>query len=363
MNTSNFDRNTIVKNNLSKIINYFSLDLQSDTKKYSGVCPIHNHSDNCSALIIYKNTGIWMCNTHHCENIFSKSAFGLLKALISSKINGWQDVEDIAKIASDASVYQFIKSNLNISNIENKIDIKNRYIYNEKKDFIKHTHLIKKNKAIDNRTNYRNNSIIPSKYYLKRNFSADILDKYDVGLYKNPKHPFYNRIVAPIYDDNYRYIIGYTARASTEKCLVCGYHHNFNEKCPDNKDTNKSPKWEHSKGFIKDKCLYNFWFAKNFIYDSIIICEGSSHIWRLVEAGFNNCVAIFGSNISKYQANLIKKTDATTIILPYDTDDAGLQLCNQIQRLLGNTYKYNIIDLPNGDIADLSINEVKKILK
>lgn len=354
------DLNTLIKDNLKKFIDHFDLKLYSDNKKYSGCCPIHFNSDNDTALLFYKNTGIWMCTTHHCEQTFGRNAMGFIKALISSKNNGWTGEPE--KICSDAEVKNLINEILN-DNIEKFVPQKvDKNIYN-KLNFIRQVKLLKPKRALNDRENFRSNAIVPSQYYLDRGFSAAILDKYDVGILTKTNHQFSQRTVVPIYDNHYQNIIAYTARSLYEKCLVCGYYHDFNKLCPNKVDNNGNSKWHHSYGFIKEAHLYNYWFAKDNIKDkSLIIVEGPSHCWRLSEANFLNSVAYMGSGISDYQINLIKRLPVNTIIIPSDNDEAGLNIRKQIRTLLGKQYKYRNIDLAVNDIAELSIEEVKSVL-
>lgn len=361
----NSNINTVIKNNLDKFISYFNLDIRSDSKKYNGICPIHSNGDNTTAFVMYKNTGIWFCNTHHCERIFSRYPFGFIKGILSSQ-KGWQNEHDNDKIAKDNETNNFIKSFIQDNNsiiYEKQNNYKTET--NEKLEFIKQINLFKKNKKINDRENFKKNAIIPSEYYLKRNFSSKILEKYDVGILTNKYHQFYNRTVVPIYDDHYQYIIAYTSRSNFEKCLVCGTYHDFNKICPNNQDYNKNSKWDHSTGFKKEHCLYNFWFSKEYINktQTVSILESPSSLWRLEEAGIHNGVALFGSSISKYQANLLKKENIKKVILATDNDEAGKNAKESIKNYLGSKYNYIYLNLYQNDIGDMSIEDIQKMYR
>lgn len=60
--------------NFDDFIYFFDLDLIDNGSCYIGSCPLHEGSDNQSAFIIYKNTGIWRCNTRGCHNCFKKTS-------------------------------------------------------------------------------------------------------------------------------------------------------------------------------------------------------------------------------------------------------------------------------------------------
>jgi 5S rRNA maturation endonuclease (ribonuclease M5) len=355
--------NERVKDNIQKILEYFNVDLSSTSKKYYGCCPIHSNSDNNSALLLYKNTGIWMCTTHQCEKIFGRSTLNFVKALISVKKYGWSDSSDKSKMATDLETKELVSKILGqkLDKIEVRTVDRSRV---EKLNFIRQVNLLKAQKAISDKETFRKNTIVPSEYYLKRGFSEEILEKYDVGLWTKANSRFFQRTVVPIYDTEYQYIIGYTARSLYQKCLVCGYFHDLNRQCPNKIEENVLSKWEHSTGFKKEFHLYNYWFAKSQLNNkSLIVVEGPSHCWRLAEAGLWNSVAYMGSSISNYQANLIRRLSLEEIVIPSDNDVAGQRIRQQIRSILGTRYKYRDIDLVKNDVAELNTEEIKETFK
>ena len=353
--------NRLINSNIEKFIEHFNVRLSSDSKKFSGSCPLHYNSDNENALLLYKNTGIWRCNTNHCEQIFTKYPIGFIRGLISSKKLGWQSNEDTKKIATFEETVRFVSEFFDKSQEKIIIPEKINAEAIEKQSFIKQVNLFKQNKALNNRENFRS-QIIPSDYYINRGFSPEILDKYDVGILKNKSHQFYNRIVVPIYNAEYTYIIGYTARSIFEKCIVCGFHHDLERKCLEKNDARIAAKWIHSSGLRTDRCLYNYWFAKDCLNGKIILVEGPSHVWKLSQAGFLNSVATFGSNMSIHQSNILKRCNIKEIILVSDNDMAGIGVAEQIKRIMGSQYKYRQIELEKNDIAELSVEEIKNVL-
>ena len=68
------------------------------------------------------------------------------------------------------------------------------------------------------------------------------LNKYDVGLCTNPQRPMYNRVVAPIYDTEYKTMVGCTGRSIFEACPKCGTYHNPQRDCP-----SPEKQWLYSK--------------------------------------------------------------------------------------------------------------------
>lgn len=362
---SHSDANYLVKNHLESFLDYFNLELNNDSKKYSGVCPIHNNSDNQNAFIVYKNTGIWLCNTHHCHETFGKSAAGLIRALLSVYKRGW--TEDNGKpTATIAEAIAFIFSFLNKKTSEVILERKQDESSIEKNNFIRQVKLLKPVQILGTRDSFRQQCKIPSSYYLKRGYSSNVLDKYDVGIMQNPKSYFFNKTVVPIYDIYYQYIIGYTARVNFEKCLVCGAFHHFSDNCIDKQESyGKFTKWEHNHGFRKESTLYNYWYARDCINKNhrIILVEGPSDIWKLEMADICYGVAIFGSNLSTNQINLIKKSYIKDIWVVGDNDEAGEKASLQMERVLGNDFNYHKIELKSNDLGDMNIEDIRNIFK
>lgn len=353
------------KKNIDQFLQYFNVQLQSDNVKYYGICPIHENADNPTGIAIYKDSGIWQCFTHHCEGIFGKSILGFIAGLLSHQKRGWQNSSDTDKLINQNQINDFIGKLLNKSTIEVIKNEPNVIINNEKSDFIRQTSLLKKTKILGTRESIRKHLEIPSKYYLDRGYSAEILDRFDVGILKLKGHQFNNCTIIPVYDYLGKNIVGLTARNNIEKCMACGYFHKKNSLCLDKANANiQASKWRHSTGFIKEKFLFNYWNIAECIQktQTIIICEGPGSCIRLEEAGFCNSVGMFGSKLTLSQANLIKKSNIKNVIILSDNDPAGEGVALQIQESLGKDYSYKRIELERNDIADYTIDEIKKIL-
>lgn len=362
---SSFDINALIKNNISLFFKYFNIELESDNIKYYGCCPIHANSDNPTAIVIYKNTGIWLCNTHKCHEIFGKNAAGLIRGLLSSKKRGWQSEDDSNKVSSFQESKDFVEKFLNKQTIDKFEPVKTDEFSEEKRNFIRQVKLLRKINIFEKRDSFRKQCKIPSEYYLNRGFDKDILDKYDVGIMMDEQNYFYNRTIVPIYDIYYNYILGYTARINLDKCLVCGSYHDKLDLCIDKQNSFKIPKWEHSNGFRKENTLYNYWFARECISTNkrIILVEGPADIWKLEMADICYGVGIFGSNLSTNQINLIKKSHIKDIFLIGDNDEAGQKACNQMERVLGDQFSFHKVELEANDIGDMSIEDIRNIFK
>ena len=186
-----------------------------------------------------------------------------------------------------------------------------------------------------------------------------MLEEYDVGYCDNPRKPMYKRAVVPIYDNDHKFIVGCTGRSIFEKCDKCNNYHDPKEKC------RHFPKWMHSKGFQKEKWLYNYWKAKNYIIDSgvAILVESPGNVWRLAEAGIHNAVAIFGTAFNQDQKHLLDESGALSIICLMDNDDAGRRAAAKIEEICGKLYRLYFPNLSSNDIADMNVNTVTSDIK
>ena len=206
---------------------------------------------------------------------------------------------------------------------------------------------------------YRDRVEVPCKYYLDRGFSAKVLEGYDVGYCTNPRKPMYQRAVVPIYDNNHEFIVGCTGRSIFDKCPKCNNYHDPKEKC------RHFPKWMHSKGFQKEKWLYNYWVAKDEIAKTgvAILVESPGNVWRLAEAGIHNVVAIFGTAFNNDQKNLLDESGALSLVCLMDNDDAGQKAAKKIEEQCGRLYRLYFPSFDAADIAELNVDTVTSDIK
>ena len=214
-------------------------------------------------------------------------------------------------------------------------------------------------KGLISKEGYREKVVIPAPYYLQRGFSKEILEEYDVGYCDNPNKPMYGRAIVPIYDNEYEDIVGFTARSTFDKCNQCKHYHNPSEKC------RHFPKWMHSKGFQKQKWLYNYWRAKEEILKTgvAIIVESPGNVWRLAEAGIHNAVAIFGTALNVDQRHLLDESGALSLICLMDNDDAGQKAAKKIEEQCSRLYRLFFPSFEGNDVADLNIDKVTSDIK
>ena len=142
---------------------------------------------------------------------------------------------------------------------------------------------------------------------LKTEFLTEIgiLKEGKKGLYD----PFYNRIIFPLWD-RFGNIIGFTGRILPEFTA---------DTTPKYKNS------EESEIYHKSKTLYAYHIAYNEIRNTktVYIVEGNTDCMRMHAVGKINTVAQMGTALTAEQISLLKKADAETVILCYDSDAAG----------------------------------------
>lgn len=349
---------------IEDILNIFDVEYRHNGKLYSMRCPIHN-GDNPSALNIYPEgetyRGNWKCRTHNCEEVFKGSIIGFIRGILSNIRHNWQNEGDQA--CTFAETLQWCEEFLS-TKIDDIIVSKTQ---TEKKKFACAINTIAPapnkydNKIL--RQHIVNGLQIPAQYYIDRGYSKEILIKYDVGLCDKPNKEMHNRVVVPIYDMQYEYMVGCTGRSIQKKCEKCETYHS--NECPDQYSLYKFPKWKHNTGFKTQEYLYNMWFAKDYISRDgyVIIVESPGNVWKLEENNIHNSVAIFGTNLSSQQKLLLDASGALTIFTIMDNDDAGKKAAKNIYEKCHKTYKVYDINICKNDIAEMTSEEIETHIK
>ena len=297
------------------------------------------------------------------RKIFKGSILGFIRGTISAQKYGWEQEGD--KVCSFKEVMSFAKSI-----VSDKIEDQLAYgsVKQDKSNFSRLVNNIAVKSLSDKkitRESAISNIEIPAKYYIDRGFSKEVLDKYDVGLCKNPKKPMYSRVVVPIYDDSGQYLVGCTGRSVYNKCDICGAFHNPNGQCPDKEKSWLYSKWKHSLGFKSQNHLYNFWYAKEHILkDSYaIVVESPGNVWRLEENGIHNAVAVFGCNMSDRQKLMLDSSGAMTLFVLMDNDEAGKKAAKEIKEKCENTYRLFFPEISKSDIGEMTDEEINTQIK
>lgn len=348
--------------NIDSLLQAFNIDYKKYHRMITMCCPIHG-GDNPSAVNLYPDgdsyRGNWKCRTHGCEKFFKGSVIGFIRGIISNQKYGWQKNGDESCSFKEAVEFAtgFINKDLKSITISRSD--------REKKQFTNTVNYLSNDISVEASRITRQQICatlqIPAQYYLDRGYSSEILKKYDVGLCDNPSKEMYKRIVVPIYDNDYAYMVGCSGRSIYEKCDKCKSHHDKDSACPDKEFAWKCSKWKHSKDFKSQNYLYNFWFAKKFILKSstAIIVESPGNVWKLEENGIHNSVGIFGSSLSDRQKILLDSSGAMNLVILTDNDDAGRNAAQQIKSKCQNTYRIFIPKISKPDIGEMNNEEIK----
>lgn len=349
------------------LLDLFEIEYKSNYKMISMACPVHG-GDNISAVNIYPEgdiyRGNWKCRTHGCEKIFKGSVLGFIRGILSHQKYNWGKDGDQACSFDEAIDFAlgFIKKD--IGHIKISKSERDKRLFTSVVNYINTEKEVAK-LSLPNRSQVRNSLTRPATYYINRNYSEDILDKYDIGICNKPDKEMYNRVVVPIYDNDYRHMIGCSGRSLFDKCSTCSSYHNSEHACPSEEKRWQYPKWKHSANFKSQNCLYNFWFAKEHIQKTsmAIIVESPGNVWRLEENGIHNSVAMFGSSLSDRQKIILDSSGAMTLIVLTDNDEAGRKAAEQIKSKCKNTYRIFIPQITANDVGDMNAEQINLEIK
>ncbi len=359
-------------NKLDSLFEELGVGLARTSKMFYGPCPVHGGT-NAQAFNLYHGgdvPGKWVCRTKHCEQTFKKTIIGFVRGMLSRDA-GWNHPKDgvMGRESKAVSFHaavdwccKFLGTRLE--------DIRVNHGELEKHDFVSTVSTIlgrpEKAQAKLTRADVRGRLQMPSSYFVKRGWLPETLNRYDVGLCTDASKPFFNRVVVPIYDEDYRFCVGFTARSIHERCAKCGLWHAPCSACPV-AELQKYSKWTNSKGYSRESHLYNYWFAKKHIgKDGLaVLVEGPGDLWRLVEAGIEHGVAMCGSSLSDQQQIILEKSGAMTLIVLTNADEAGRKCAETIKRDLQRSYRIIVPELPDGknDLGEIFPANVSAWLK
>lgn len=344
--------NKLCGENLPKIFEIFKIKLDNCGTAFYGTCCVHN-SDKNNSMAIYLNNGNpqWACFTKKCHKIFCGNMLGFVRGLLSHE-NGYANPGD--PTYSFSNTIKWINQNLgdspkspifSPSNSEPSIDIP----IDEKcfGDF-----RISRQEA-------RSRLNLPSPYMVSRGFSPQVLNDYDVGESKkyNPKTCW--RAIVPIYNFAGTTCIGVTARSVFPECTTCNSHHDAKWPCPKESLRRMYSKWKNV-GFRRRYSLYNYWKLPQKC-KSLLIVESPGNVWRLVEAGFKNVVAIYGSyQINSFQEKLIKDKGVENLYLGFDNDEAGKEAFDINGKHLWSRFNIHKIVPTESDFAEMGVEVCKE---
>ena len=327
----------LVAGNMRELLDHFELEYEDLGDLIRMVCPIHEGADNPHGCTIRLNPeqefyGCWKCWTNQCEKEFFTTPIGFIRALLS---------RDREENATFKEAVTFALKFTNPKSLDNDFDFVERNFQriinavNSKPE--------KKTSGIS-RQDVRKALVMPPQYYIKRGYSKEVLDKFDIGLSIKEGSPMKNRVVVPVYDDDHEFVVAHLGRQTTEQDN--GY------------------KWINSKNFKKSNYLYGYWFAKDKIRElrSVILVEGQGDVWRLHESGIENVVGMFGASLSDAQSRIIETSGAFNVIILTDNDNAGEKAKQTIRERLGRICKIIEPQIPAKDVGEMTVEEIRQMI-
>jgi len=316
-----------------QLLNTLGFEVSKSTyAEVRAVCKLHGGS-NKSSFRMNRQTKNWVCFAESCQEDVGYDVISLVQHLLNLTF-------------PDALRYLENLAGVNIHDESSYISYKRN---KDREDFIKQS---SDNRQIPsvllNEDYFKSFKKFRSDYFENEGFSAEVLNEFEVGGGYVDKYG-YQRDVIPIRDKD-GMLKAYSCRDTTGKA-------------------DYSFKYLLTKGFDKDKVLYNLHRAKKHMDESktLIVVEGFKSVWKLYMAGYKNAVACMGSRLTPGQQSLLY-SHAFNVILLLDGDKAGAK--GTVRALEDMKGKISIIpvffpyeDKDPGDLTIEEFEEFNKILR
>jgi len=317
----------IIFRDIELLLQNLELTFQKKDDNYFMCCPIHESSDNPHGLSISKSKMSWRCWTRGCHEQYNTDILGFINGVLSKENE-----------ASFSDVLRFVCKIYNISHQEFS-DESEEKVESEFSTMVK----IFNKKKQETYTNLSFPSIVTSngsEYFKQRGFSSSTLKHFNITDCLDKKSHMYGRSIIPAHN-RYGKQIGFIARS--------------------NKDYVK-PKYLYSDGFKKSQYLYNQHRAMDKATETscLFLTEGQGDVWKMYETGVENCVGLFGKDISHYQKDKLLKSGVTTLIVLTDNDQAGREAKIKIKRELSRLFTLKFPKMSKKDIGDMSIESIRE---
>ena len=322
------------------ILKQFGIEVNDFDDYISCPCPVHD-GDNPNAFTMTTDCshpyfGMWKCWTQGCEEKNINTPIGLIRVLLSKAKE--EDISFDDTILYCMQLVETSPEDLNKESSTIKFDTFSK--------FEKALQKREKNKASGiTRNEVRKSLQRPANYYTERGYSEEVLDEFDVGVCVDQTKQMRGRVVAPVYDDDFEFMVGCVGRVA---------HENYNGR-----------KWVNSKQFYAGAWLYGYWLSQNHIrkHRAAVLVEGQGDVWRLWEAGIKNVVGMFGSGLTDTQTRILETSGAFTLILLTDNDEAGDKARQSIRKKCERIFNIVEIDLSTKDVGEMNIEQINKELK
>lgn len=303
----------------------------STPKEVRAPCKIHG-GKNKTSFRMDKITKNWICFSSGCHNDIGYDVISLVMHMLNLSFpNAIRYLENIAgvDINNEAAYLKFKRAKDRHDFIDQMID--NRQVPSS----------LLSEEYLKSFKKFRSDFFTKDK---NGGFSEEILDLFEIGGGYVDRYGF-QRDVIPIRDVDGN-LKAYSCRDITG-------------------NIDESYKYILTKGFDKDKVLYNLNNAKSCMDETrtLIVVEGFKSVWNLYRFGYKNVVACIGSHITPGQQSLLY-TYAFNIILLLDMDEAGVKGTRDAIKSMKGKIGIRPIFLPylDKDPGDLNIDEIKMLL-
>ncbi len=344
---------------VDEFLGWLGADLRDAGHMKLGACPVHG-GDNATACQLYleghTQVGNWACYTRGCHQHFCPTLVGLAHGVFSRReaeqrvgAGGWQGAfpprSMFRKAVAETCEWlgtPLLSLELPPGHIEHRRDMARHGILCpglNREGVGLHLAPSQVLSRLD----------VPDPYYVSRGHPRRLLERYLVGRAKpgGKQTPLSGRVIVPVFDDEGKWIVGFSGRSLDPLCPKCKSYHSLARLCPPREEAGLFAKWRH-QGFDSSACLYNYHVARQAIRKTgqAILVEGSADVWRAVEAGFHQVVAGFGLSISDEQQFLLEKAGVYRLVLLTDAGEAGDQAKKKLSKQLGDFFRVECPTLP-----------------
>lgn len=323
---------------ISDLLHKFEIRAVEMDNRFTFACPVHG-GDNPNGACIFKDgsksKGNWVCWTHGCHEKHGALILGFIKGVLEHR--------------SEKKVYfnESLEFALKFLNKE-AVDIPDQPLVHSLHRMNQMFEIIsgKARRPVPNisRELILSELDIPSKYFLSRGFSNEVLSVFDVGDCRKAGKQMSGRAVAPVYDESYKYV-GCSGRIISSEQVKY--------------------KWINSEDFKTNEYLYGLWVAKPYVEQkqTVVLVEGQGDVWKLYDAGIRNCVGIFGCDLSDHQLEILEKLPIFNVVILTDMDDPGRVAAEKIARKCGRRFNISSPAISAKDVGELSIDQIKTELR
>ncbi len=321
----------LLGNNIEMVFAELEIEYEKNGDNITCPCPVHEHSDNPNAFSYSLDRGIWGCWTRSCQHEYGNDILGLIRGVLSR-----EEGEDVGF----SKALRWACKVLNINNKEVNVEKKEE----EENGFVGLVKALSSRPVVDESDVVASidcNVTVPSDYFQARGFLATTLDHFNVGDCSQKKSSMVSRAIIPVHNLEGDKVVAYIGRSTKDYI---------------------NPKFLFTKGFNKNKYLYNYHRAKECGQknSTLFITEGQGDVWKLYEAGVNNAISIFGKNISAQQQIILENSGVTRLVVLTDNDQAGRESKVKIQRQMSRMFKVIFPRLSRKDVGDMNVKQISE---